>query len=356
MARVLVLGGTSYVAQFVLQRVLQDDALRVMNGEASEEISAVACTIRSEPFSPLPTGFVTLGSDSAARAVRVYWQVDILDLNALEICIKDFRPTVVINCTAISSPAICQKDPDKASSINEPRGLVTLLETLPWRVRFVHLSTDFVYEGGLAWGESYEEDAAVLSSKLSVYGASKLRFDQFLLEREHSASLEVLVLRIANVIGPVAPLFQDRSAPKFMQWLHRQLFQPEDADAPLKLWSDEFRSYLYIHDLVSVMFNLLAVKNNTPATLINLGGVEAFSRVELARQYLAACAKHDARTVTTVTREIVPIARAQIDLGYPSPLNTKLSTARLAHLLQDFQWTPTDQVLDEISRSLHMKS
>ncbi|KAJ8533327.1 hypothetical protein ON010_g13927 [Phytophthora cinnamomi] len=178
---------------------------------------------------------------------------------------------MILYCAAISSPAICQKDPDKASSINEPRGLVTLLETLPWRVRFVHLSTDFVYEGGLAWGESYEEDAAVLSSKLSVYGASKLRFDQFLLEREHSASLEVLVLRIANVIGPVAPLFPDRSAPKFMQWLHRQLFQPEDADAPLKLWSDEFRSYLYIHDLVSVMFNLLAVENNTPATLINLG-------------------------------------------------------------------------------------
>ncbi|KAE9022595.1 hypothetical protein PR003_g12681 [Phytophthora rubi] len=320
MARVLVLGGTSYVAQFVLQQVLQDDALRVASGGQMEDVSAVACTIRSEPFSPLPVGFVTTGSEPAARVVRVYWQVDISDLEALDNCIQDFHPTVVINCTAISSPAVCQKDPDKACSVNEPRGLVTLLEKLPWRIRFVHFSTDFVYEGTQAWGESYKEEAAVLSSKLSVYGATKLRFDQFLLSLR-SASLDVLILRIANVVGPVAPVFPDTSAPKFMQWLHCQLVQSETAEEPLKLWSDEFRSYLYIHDLVSVLFKLLAIEDNTSATLVNLGGVEALSRVELAYRYLAVCGTHNASAVAAITREIVPT------------------------------WTPTDQMLDEISRS-----
>lgn len=153
----------------------------------------------------------------------------------------------------------------------KPRGVVNLLEKLPWRTRFVHFSTDFVYEGTQAWGESYEEDAAVSSSKLSVYGASKLRFDQFLLSGHWSANFEFLVLRIANVVGPVAPVFPNKSAPKFMQWLHQQLFQPETADVPLKLWSDEFRSYLYIHDLVSILFKLLATNANASATLVNLG-------------------------------------------------------------------------------------
>ncbi|KAG6967316.1 hypothetical protein JG687_00004344 [Phytophthora cactorum] len=351
---VLVLGGTSYVAQFVLQRLQQDETLRVVAGGAVEEMEAVACTIRSQPFAPLPPGFVTAKSESAPqskRTVRVYWQVDVLDLEALDNCIKDFRPTVIINCTAISSPAVCQKEPEIARAVNEPRGLVALLDDLPWQVRLVHLSTDFVYEGTQPLGASYDEDDAVLSSDLSVYGAGKLRIDNFLQKRDSSTNLQVLILRIANVVGPAAPLLPDRSAPKFMEWLHHQLFQLENADAPLKLWSDEFRSYLYVFDLIEIMFELLAIGPKEHTTLVNIGGVEALSRVELAHKYLAASAKHNPKAVDAISRNIEPTLRAQVELGYPSPLNTKLKTSRLASLLPNFVWSPTDKFLDEISRS-----
>ncbi|POM73045.1 NAD(P)-binding protein [Phytophthora palmivora] len=354
MARVLVLGGTSYVAQFVLQRLQQDETLRVATGDTTREIDVVACTIRSEPFAPLPAGFATAGSESASlsiRPVQVYWQVDVVDLQTLEKCIKDFHPTVIINCTAISSPAACEKDPEKARNVNEPRGVVSLLGNLPWQIRFVHLSTDFVYDGKKPLGDCYKEDDTVESSELSVYGAGKLRFDQFLLEYDSSPNLQVLVLRIANVVGPAAPLFPDKSAPKFMQWLHRQLFQPEIDSTPLKLWSDEFRSYLYIVDLVTIMLKLLAIGSNNHATLVNVGGLEAFSRVEIAHKYLAACALHNPTAVDKVTREIEPTLRAQVNLGYPSPLNTKLSTELLGELLSNFTWTPTGEILYKISRS-----
>ncbi|GMF22552.1 unnamed protein product [Phytophthora lilii] len=144
-----------------------------------------------------------------------------------------------------------------------------MLEKLAWQVRFVHLSTDFVYEGTQPTGKSYDEDAAVLSSELSVYGASKLRFDQFLLKC--GTNLQVLILRIAHVVGPSAPLFSERSAPKFMQWLHHQLVFSGATNAPLQLWSDEFRSYLYIHDLVTIMLRLLAIEDKAGTTLLNVG-------------------------------------------------------------------------------------
>ncbi|KAF4322157.1 hypothetical protein BBO99_00001307 [Phytophthora kernoviae] len=281
MARVLVLGGTSYVAQFLLQRLLQDKTLQVAgdNKNAIEEISAVACTIRCPPFAPLPDGFVTaeseLAAETKARIVRVYWEVDIVDLEALRACVTHFRPTIVVNCTAISSAAICQKNPDKTRSINEPRSLVGLLETMPWRIRLVHFSTDFVYDGLQQRGESYEENAAVLSPLLSEYGASKVRFDQYLIEKKTAANLQVVILRIANVVGPPAPLLPDHSAPKFMQWLHHQLATSdstgEEQQTPLALWYDEYRSYLYIHDLVIVMFKLLGIKFTTGTSLFNVG-------------------------------------------------------------------------------------
>jgi dTDP-4-dehydrorhamnose reductase len=93
MARVLVLGGTSYVAQFVL-RSLQSERHLVANGGEAEEVEAVACTLRGKPFSPLPEGVEA----EAGAAVRVYWRVEVQDVAALETCVQDFRPTVVINC------------------------------------------------------------------------------------------------------------------------------------------------------------------------------------------------------------------------------------------------------------------
>ncbi|RLN90140.1 hypothetical protein BBJ28_00005840 [Nothophytophthora sp. Chile5] len=194
-----------------------------------------------------------------------------------------------------------------------------------------------------------------MSPSLSEYGAGKLRFDQFLLEKERSESCRVLVLRIANVVGPSAPLFPDRSAPKFMQWLHHQLFHSDATtdgqQPPLKLWRDEFRSYLYIHDLVAVLVQLLALKPDSGTRLLNVGGEDALSRVELAQKYLAACATRSPEAAATVTREILPTERAHVDLGYPSPLNTRLNTTQLSRLLPAFTWTPTQQFLHEISRA-----
>lgn len=250
-----------------------------------------------------------------------------------------------------------------------------MLDELPWPIRFVHLSTDFVYEGTKPQGTSYKEDDAVSSPDLSVYGVGKLRFDHFLQNRPNSTNLQALILRIANVVGPTAPLFPDRSAPKFMEWLHHQLFQLETA-TPLKLWSDEFRSYLYVFDLVDLLIELLTINLKEHTTLVNvgtsatsvpnvdqsilillltIGGIDALSRVELANKYLAVTATHNPTAITAISRHIAPTSRAQVDLGYPSPLNTKLNTLRLANLLPHFIWTPTEKFLHEISCRFFIK-
>jgi hypothetical protein len=73
--------------------------------------------------------------------------------------------------------------------------------------------------------------------------------------------------------------------------------------------------------------------------------------VELAQKYLAACERTHPKAAAAISRAITPTLRARVDLGYPAPLNTQLSTARLAGLLPNLTWTPTAQVLDEVSHS-----
>lgn len=123
---------------------------------------------------------------------------------------------------------------------------------------------DFVYRGDQSPGSSYREEDASLEStaasanQLSVYGSSKLRFDSFL--QSHPPPGGCTVLRIANVVGGRAPLFTGSAnpAPKFMEWLHTQFFSSGEDQAPLKLWSDEYRSFLYIRDLEDAIYALFA--------------------------------------------------------------------------------------------------
>lgn len=103
MTRVLVLGGSSYVAQFVLQRHLtavQSES----NGDNNRERFVMACTLRGEPEScPLPTGFVS-GTTHAtsplasSSQVHVYWGVDLANMTGVRESIRHFHPDVVMNC------------------------------------------------------------------------------------------------------------------------------------------------------------------------------------------------------------------------------------------------------------------
>jgi hypothetical protein len=69
--------------------------------------------------------------------------------------------------------------------------------------------------------------------------------------------------------------------------------------------------------------------------------------VALAQKYLeAGDANHHS------TRKVVPTKRELVNLGYHSPLDSRLDTARLDKLLPELQRTPTSEFLAIISREL----
>ncbi|TYZ57305.1 hypothetical protein PybrP1_008019 [[Pythium] brassicae (nom. inval.)] len=316
--RVLVLGGSSYVAQFVLERL------------AREKHFTVACTMRGES-AWLPPSLVsaTLSEQPAASAkgdlAHVYWGVDVGAMVGVRESVRHFRPDVIVNCVAMSSPALCEKDPARTKRINEagsPRALVDFLEReIDW----------------------------------------DLAFDSFLLARH--GRVRGLILRIANVLGPQPPLFSTPQAPKFMEWLHQQLFRPRaDADSaaaaavpPVRLWSDEIRSFIYVRDIAELLVELLeqggaaaaAAATSPRFLLLNVGGVDALSRAQLADAYVAAMQRSESRRA--VVAPVVPTSRAAVDLGFHPPLDARLDTQRLQQTLSGrARRTPTASFLDAI--------
>ena len=98
----------------------------------------------------------------------------------------------VINCIAVASHEACEADPENAQTVNADFPAVWASAAAETGARFLHVSTDAVFDGASA--ELYTETDA--TNPESVYGMTKVRGEQAVL----AANPDAVVLR-ANFFG-----------------------------------------------------------------------------------------------------------------------------------------------------------
>lgn len=118
---------------------------------------------------------------------------DIQNAEKFRELLKEYQPDVVINCAALTDVDDCESDREAAFGINgtAPGELADICVTHD--VRFVHISTDYVFNGEAA--EPYEESAS--TAPIQTYGKSKLSGEQSVLE----ANRDALLARLSFVYG-----------------------------------------------------------------------------------------------------------------------------------------------------------
>ncbi|HBY86129.1 MAG TPA: dTDP-4-dehydrorhamnose reductase [Colwellia sp.] len=96
--------------------------------------------------------------------------VDITSYSELSAKVQQFKPNVIINASAYTAVDKAESDIDAAYAINETAVGVLTNIAKENHCRFLHVSTDFVFDGesNLAY------DVASNTAPTSVYGASKL--------------------------------------------------------------------------------------------------------------------------------------------------------------------------------------
>ncbi|PKK89586.1 MAG: dTDP-4-dehydrorhamnose reductase [Candidatus Wallbacteria bacterium HGW-Wallbacteria-1] len=121
--------------------------------------------------------------------------LDIRDLTALGRIIENFQPTHLINCSAYNAVDKAETQRDEAMSVNGtgPGEMALLCGSM--NCRFIHFSTDFVFNGSKTHGLYTEDDTP---DPISFYGVTKLKGEQTVL----AASSDNLVLRVSWVFGP----------------------------------------------------------------------------------------------------------------------------------------------------------
>lgn len=97
-------------------------------------------------------------------------QLDIADHRAVNDCLRQLRPQVIINTAAYTAVDRAETEPDLAALGNTEGPRQLAIAARESGARLIHLSTDFVFDGQSA--VPYSPDAA--PNPLSVYGKTKL--------------------------------------------------------------------------------------------------------------------------------------------------------------------------------------
>jgi dTDP-4-dehydrorhamnose reductase len=120
--------------------------------------------------------------------------LDLSDLDALRLALREARPAVVINAAAFTDVDRAEREEAAATRVNGDAVAALGEECRRLRAALVHYSTDFVFDGRAS--KPYREDDA--TAPLGAYGRSKLAGERALVESEAPA----LILRTAWVYSP----------------------------------------------------------------------------------------------------------------------------------------------------------
>ena len=195
-----------------------------------------------------------------------------LDLAALEVLRPTLEPLpfdVLINAAALTNVDYCEDHRAEAMRLNAeaPRVLAEICRAK--NRRFIHISTDYVFDGKKR--EPYtEEDQA---RAISVYGESKREGELRVLE----ANGRALVIRVSWVFGPDRPSFVDGI-------LNKARTQGE-----VRAVADKFSTPTYTHDIAAMLRPLF--DSSAADGILHLANRGSCSWQEYAQWALDCCHK-----------------------------------------------------------------
>jgi dTDP-4-dehydrorhamnose reductase len=221
-----------------------------------------------------------------------------------ERALRASRPELVVHCAALTDVDACERDPAAAALLNAevPGRLAAAAAAVG--ARFVHVSTDAVYDGE-APGARSEDDAP---APVNAYARSKLAGESAVVGAHPGA----VVVR-TTMHGWTA-----RGRLSFSEAILRALV----AGRRLTLFADVIFSPLNVVDLAAL---LRAVAERDVSGVVNAGAADAVDKETFGRLV--------ARAFQLPEDPIEPIAVADLGLRAPRPRRLPLDVRRITALL-----------------------
>jgi dTDP-4-dehydrorhamnose reductase len=300
MQSLIILGGSGYLGQFLIQALSLN--YRILYTYSSKELP------------------------DANENVHAF-QVDLKTGTGLEEVFSHAGSSLlaIINCAAISSPASCEgENQAMARALNVPHQLLKHLEQLSTSRKslLIHLSTDQVYDGSKAM---WKEDGPL--APVNAYGKSKVEAETEIRARWQNH----VILRSSIIYGPKPP-FMPVSSERFLQFIERSL----QGSTPVTFFHDEWRSVVYVQDIVKVVSILVEKEGLEGGVTFNMGGPERISRLEFA------IAVADSRGISKDL--IVSASCKEVLRPIKSPQDISMNVSKIEEMLK-LKMTPLREAL-----------
>lgn len=246
--------------------------------------------LKSKTFNLLPTG---IGKSRVKDFENIYQKLDISNSVEVKNLLKFEKPDIVINCAAISHVDICEQFPDKCYKVNV-LGVKNLIDNLNPQSKFIHLSSDFVFDGTSL---NYEENDK--PNPLSIYGKSKLQAEEYIQQnfKNHQIIRTILVFGFG----------ENLSRNNILTWAYSSLNQNKN----IKVVNDQIRKPTYIKDLAKAIFDLMVNYQNS---IFHISGDEEISIYQLAKK-VAEVYGFDKNLIASIS------SKSLNELGKRPPIN-----------------------------------
>lgn len=193
-----------------------------------------------------------------------YASLDITNAFEVDAVLTKFKPDAVINTAAMTHVDECEEKQEQCTDLNV-NAVQYLVESCTKNdVFFLHLSTDFIFDG---LEGPYSEEAE--ANPLSFYGKSKLLAEQIV----KSSALNWAIARTVLVYG----ITEGMSRSNIILWVKNSL----EAGKELQLVNDQWRTPTLAEDLA---IGCLKICQQRAEGVFNISGKDLLNPYQMAMQ------------------------------------------------------------------------
>ncbi|GIV26739.1 MAG: NAD(P)-dependent oxidoreductase [Bacteroidia bacterium] len=194
--------------------------------------------------------------------------LDITNFDQLKNAFEKHLPDVIINTAAMTNVDACELNPydclmQNTKSVEMMVTILESLQTTEYTPHFIHLSTDFIFDGTK---KMLTEDD--LPNPLSVYANSKLESEKII---QRSSLKKWAIVRTILVYG----VAKDMSRTNIVLWVKNSLEQ----NKTISIVTDQYRTPTLAEDLAD---GCILIAENEATGIFNIGGKDFMSIYELA--------------------------------------------------------------------------
>jgi dTDP-4-dehydrorhamnose reductase len=195
-------------------------------------------------------------------ATRNHQQLDIADREAVRRNFAETTPNLVINCAATTDVDRCEREPDWAYAVNEQGARNLASACGEFRAEFVHVSTDYVFDGAKQGYYTQQDEP----NPLSLYAKSKLAGEVAVRQELEKA----YIVRTSWIFGVGGKNFGSR------------VFDYAKANGKLRGVTDQTSIATYGPDLAARIEEILAIGRHGLYQITNTGMMSWYDFAKLA--------------------------------------------------------------------------